>query len=140
MKNKSVTIQKIKNFFFCLQYPFYKCYSLITDEFLGYEFTWYDDIPEGWQKAFGRQLSKDLKKALKKAKELRSFRFLDIKEKWGSLRMYAFSNQEVYKVFDSYGLLSSYYCMICGEQIKEHDPSGICQNCRKKFFKSNVSH
>ena len=70
----------IKNYFFCLRYPFYKVYNY-EGKNLGYELTWYDAIPIGWRKAFGKQFSKDLKKQLKKDNQLKEFRFSDIKEK-----------------------------------------------------------
>ena len=55
---------------------------------MGYGYTWYDDIPEGWRKAFGKQLSKELKKKKKKDNQLKTFRFSQIKEKHGSLCIY----------------------------------------------------
>lgn len=39
--------RKICNFLLCLRYPFYKSRNVWTGKFLGYEFTWYDDIPKG---------------------------------------------------------------------------------------------
>ena len=56
-------IRKIKNFFFCLKYPFWKLRNVWTGKFRGYESTFYDWIPDGWRIAFGKQLSKDIKKA-----------------------------------------------------------------------------
>ena len=38
----------IKNFFFCLKYPFWKSTNVWTGDSLGYSYTWYDDIPEGY--------------------------------------------------------------------------------------------
>lgn len=48
---------------------------------MGYGHTLYDEIPEGWRKAFGKQLSRDLKKALIKDGYLKEFRFSYIKVK-----------------------------------------------------------
>ena len=50
----------IKNFFFCLRYPFWKSRNVWTGKFCGYSSTSYDWIPEGWRKAFGKELSKDI--------------------------------------------------------------------------------
>lgn len=55
--------RKIHNFFFCLKYPFWKARNVWDGKFLGYSHTWYDDIEKGWQKAFGKQLSNEIKKA-----------------------------------------------------------------------------
>ena len=73
----------IKNFFLCLKYPFLKVRNVWTGKFCGYNGTYLDWIPHGWKKAFGKQLCKDLRKALIKDKNLYKFRFSDIKEKYG---------------------------------------------------------
>ena len=58
-----------KNFFLCLKYPFWKTRNAFTGKFLGYSFTWYDYIPNGWRLAFGKQLSDDIKKAGKESRK-----------------------------------------------------------------------
>ena len=58
-----------RNFFFLLKYPFYKVYNRWTEKFCGYSSTEYDDIPEGWRKAFGKQLSEDIKRAGKDSRK-----------------------------------------------------------------------
>lgn len=109
----------IYNYFLCLRYPFYKARNLWTDKFMGYDHTLYDDIPEGWKKAFGKQLSKDLKKQLKKDNQLKTFRFSQIKEKYGTLRLYTFGcSEECMKLLHKYEKLSSYYCIKCGKKVK----------------------
>ena len=46
-------------------------------------FTEWDAVEPGWNKAFGKQYLKDLKKQLKKDKMLYKFRIVDLKEKYG---------------------------------------------------------
>lgn len=130
----------IKNYFFCLRYPFYKVRNMFDGRFLGYEFTWYDDIPIGWRKAFGKQFSKELKKQLKKDNQLKEFRFSDIKEKWGSLRIYTQGcSEECWKLFDRYEELSSHYCIECGKRGKIHPKYYSAPLC-DKHFKENYNN
>lgn len=83
----------IRNFFFCLRYPFWRIYDFRTGKVSTYLTTYYDEIYPGWQKAFGHTLSKELLKALKeeclaqyqatgkKPKFTDILTFIDIKEK-----------------------------------------------------------
>lgn len=135
---KKELFTKIHNYFFCLRYPFYKARNVWTDKFCGYGFTWYDEIPEGWKKAFGKQLSKDLRKALVKSKQLKTFRFTQIKEKYGSLRLYCSgAADEVWKVLMNYEALSLKYCNRCGKPA-EFETEGyierLCESCYDKLM------
>lgn len=126
----------IHNYFFCLKYPFYKVYNVYTDKFCGYSHTWYDSIPKGWRKAFGKQLSKELKKQLIADGMLYTFRFSQIKEKYGTLRMYNFScTEEVNNILDKYEGLSKQYCIYCGRPA-QYITSGyvlyLCEKCLRK--------
>lgn len=132
----------IHNIFFTLKYPFWKSRNVWTGKFSGYKFTWYDDIPEGWQKAFGKQLSEDIKKAFKKAKKhdkkltwKKAISFQQIKEKWGYLCLYASAVSEIREVLDKYEKLSIDYCIICGkpsEYCTEGWISYLCKSCFAK--------
>lgn len=77
-----------------------------------------DGMP-GWKKAFGNQYLKDLRAQLKKDKMLYSFRITDIKEKYGTLRLYcACASESVYRIIDKYEDLSYNTCIECGEPAK----------------------
>ena len=90
MKNHRIKafFKRIYNYFFVLKYPFWKSRNIWSDNSTGYNYTRYEDLEYGWQTAFGKQLSRDLKAALKKDKILKEFRFTEIKEKWGKLCLY----------------------------------------------------
>lgn len=126
----------IRNIFLCLRYPFLVSRNVFTDKKTGYGFTWYDNIPQGWRKAFGKQLLKELKKTLKKNHELKTFRFHQIKEKYGTLRIYCGpTSSEILKLFDKYENLSMQYCIICGEKAKYVTDGWIeflCERCFKR--------
>ena len=121
-------------------YPFHKRFCL------GY--TWLDEIPNGWRKAFGKQLLKDIKKIgkpyLKKINEHtgKKYKWKDIiffeqiKEKYGELRLYASTIEEIQKVLDKYELMSSGYCINCGKPARYVTNGWIeyyCEKCFEKF-------
>ena len=78
----------------CAKYPFLAWYG--DPLYMGYteegesdySFTWEDEVPEGWRKAFCPQMWDELKEILEKYNYLDKFRFAQIKEKWGALRIY----------------------------------------------------
>ena len=114
-----------KNFFFLLKYPFYKVYNRFDDRFCGYSFTEYDSIPEGWRKAFGKQLSKEIKRAGKESRKRLGYMswkkmltWEQIKEKYGELRLYARATDEIMHVLEKYELLSVGYCIACGKPAR----------------------
>lgn len=134
----------IYNYFLCLKYPFYKMYTLDDGRFLGYDVSWYHVLLKGWRKAFGKQLSKDLKKQLKIDKALSTFRFIDIKEKYGQLTFAHLGCSEATQaILDKYELLSIGYCQYCGKPARYKTKCTIgyyCGNCPKSSmpkFRSN---
>lgn len=74
-----------------------------------------DSMPNGWRKAFGIQMCKELKKELKKVKFLHKYRVLQIKEKYGVLCWYSnFTSVNVDKIIMKYEYISKYTCITCG--------------------------
>lgn len=130
----------LKKFFFCLKYPFWKSRNVWDGSFLGYSFTWYDSIPQGWRKAFGKELSKEIKLAGKATRKRlhKHIKWKDlitwhqIKEKYGELRLYASSSDEIQKVLEKYEHKSIGYCFICGKPARYKTRNWIefyCQDC-----------
>lgn len=65
------------------KYPWLQLHNVFTGEkFEDDEFTWLDDLPRGWKKAFGLKLCKELNEILKKANYQEDYKILQIKEKW----------------------------------------------------------
>lgn len=82
-----------------------------------YDYTWteYDCLYKGWKIGFGKFLLEDLREACLKTKFLDKLQFSDIKEKYGSLRMYDFgAPEEVHDVTRKYEFISQYVCWQCG--------------------------
>ena len=124
------------NFFYFMKYPFWQPRNVWTGKKY-WTFTEYNQISPGWRKAFGKQLSKDLRAALKKAGQLKTFYFLEIKEKYGQLCLYGSSTtDEVWNLLQYYERLSICYCEGCGKPARFYRYGGwtgyVCANCFTK--------
>ena len=140
LKNIVIFLPK---FIFAIKYPFFRRIIIDTGKRdKDYLYTWYDYIPRGWQKAFGKDLAKELKKALKEDGAYDSFAFYDIKEKYGTLRLDAFScTDKVDDILRKYEYLSYYRCQNCGKPIKYQTKGWIgyyCDKCIVTIHKQNV--
>ena len=113
----------------CEKYPFLKWYGdplymgYDEDHELDYHYTWEDEIPLGWRKAFCPQMWDELKEILAKADYVDKFRFVQIKEKWGQLRLYwQGAPNEIYDEVNTweekYLELSEEVCINCGKPSK----------------------
>lgn len=108
----------------------------------GYDYTWteYDCLGEGWKAGFGKFLLKDLREACLKTNFLNKLQFSDIKEKYGSLRMYNFgAPQEVHDVIRKYEFISQYICFQCGspESTIVNDYGWYWPMCKYCWDKNN---
>lgn len=108
-----------------------------------YDYSWteYDCISKGWQIGFGKFFLEDLREACLKTNFLYKLRFTQIKEKYGSLRLYNNgAPQEVHDVLTKYEFISEYVCIQCGSpHACIVDDYGwylpLCKNCWNKFNK-----
>lgn len=132
-------LKETKNYFFCKKYPFIKVRNVWNGHFMGYEYTRYDHIPEGWRKAFGMQLLEEIAKEFKKNKVPKRkwelyLQWQDIKEKWGQLCLYASAPEYIHNILRKYEKLSIKYCIYCGKPAT-HLTSGyilpVCDECDK---------
>lgn len=139
----------------------YHCVNLITNYFLikcYYLIKWIDEkildnifilptyneweaMPYGWNKAFGKQFLKDLKKQLKKDKMLYSWRITTIKEKWGEFNLYCNKGtKELYSLIHKYENLSWNYCMKCGKPSTVKSIGWVLPYCKECAEKDNVHY
>ena len=94
-------------------------------------YTEWDAMPKGWRDAFGKQYLEELGAQLKKEGNLKSFRIMQIKEKYGTLRVYVGSaSKEVYKIIDKYEALSYHTCIDCGKPADFISGGWICPYCK----------
>ena len=104
-----------------------------------------DAMPDGWRKAFGIQMCKEIKQELKKYNYLYKYRITQIKEKFGSLKMYdnGSPNGCVYKIIDKYEAISYHTCINCGSPAKYISKGWIspyCENCISNHDDYNLIH
>lgn len=111
----------------CARYPFLITQWDFDDDWnatpskdYDYEWTFLDDIPEGWKKAFGVQMCEELRDILIEGDCLDSYHIAQTKEKYGQLRWYDCGVSK--KVADKYHAWLSKYtklseetCIKCGK-------------------------
>lgn len=69
------------------KYPWLQYRNVWTGEKLDYKYTWLDDLPKGWNKAFGMKMVEELDKILRKANFQNDYKITQIKEKWRKFKM-----------------------------------------------------
>ena len=134
------------------KYPFLRwwgdpLYAAYTEEGKpSLDYIWEDEIPAGWRKAFCPKMWDELKEILEKHNYLDEFRFIQIKEKWGALRIYnygvpteAYDEIEEWKA--KYENLSEEVCIRCGKPSKYMTLGWytfICEDCAKRSAKDQL--
>lgn len=132
---------------YCKKYPFLKWYGdplyvgYSEGHEIDYRYTWEDELPRGWKIALCPQIWDELKAILEKADYVNDFRFAQIKEKWGALRIY--DNGAPKEIYDEvsaweskYENLSETVCIQCGEPAKYMTLgwiSFVCEECAKHY-------
>lgn len=125
----------------CEKYPWLLPRDRWTDKkhkHYHYQWTELDLMPNGWRKAFGEIMMEDILEACIKDKvDPDCVRVLDLKEKWGSLRMdlnvYGFN---IYRVLDSYEEVSRHVCLNCGKiDVPQTDFGWVLPECRDCHIK-----
>lgn len=133
-----------KNKDLCKKYPFLLPRNDFTDKVpddYDYSYTEIDAIPEGWQIAFGDMLIKELGDSLRRTGNHKSFRFDQIKEKWGSLRIYHHGgNDKSERIIEKYSTLSENICMLCGKPDVYMTNRGWLYPCCKECWENNERH
>ena len=136
-----------KNFLFLRKYPFWKCYNKWTGKFIGYAYSDYNLICDGWRIAFGEQLSEEIKQAGKASRKRlgkhvswkKLLQWQQIKEKWGTLRMYASCTEEIQHVIEKYEYMSYGYCINCGKPARYRTEGWVSYQC-EDCFANDLSH
>lgn len=97
-------------------------------------------MPEGWRKAFGLQMCREIKEELLKYNSLDDYRITDIKEKYGSLRWYDSGypkDSKIGSIIEKYEKLSEDICINCGKPAKYYTKGWInfiCEDCKNKII------
>ena len=99
-----------------------------------YDFSMFELLPPGWYMAFAQNMMEDLQQVLdKQSEEVReSFQILDVKEKWGRMRVYVAPYiEEVEDVIDKYETIAMHTCCICGTPVRVIKLYPLCEGCEK---------
>lgn len=115
-----------------------KTYPFLQIEPDNWEYCWLDDLEPGWKKAFGIEMCQEIAAAIKEDECENDFQFLQIKEKFAALRLYATGYGEKTKeVLAKYEELSKYICGYCGKpatQITKVWYYPLCDECVEKYY------
>lgn len=128
------------------QYPFLRidkaCWWNPISEKYNIGYTWLDELEPGWKAAFGECLCKELKKSIEEDGCADEFHFLQIKEKFGYLRLYASGyGDKTKEILAKYEELSKYICGHCGKTATKVTTGWIypfCDECVKKIHDKSV--
>lgn len=83
-----------------------------------YECTYLDAMSNGWLKAFGIPMIEDIQNEVNTwpQTERDNFYFMDIKEKFGELRVYAsHMTDKLFEILEAYRAISRNVCIVCGK-------------------------
>lgn len=100
-----------------------------------YEYTELDSLPDGWNKAFGEQMCEELREALIEDGDLDRWKIVELKQKYGSMRLtdngYKHGSR-VPDIIGKYESMSERTCVVCGApatQVTIGWISPFCDEC-----------
>ena len=91
------------------------------------------EIPEGWWRAFGEQMCKEIQDEIDtwSEEEIKNF-YITAKEKYGELRIYCVvGNDTLDAIFDKYEKLSTHTCIECGRPASWMSKGWIAPYCNE---------
>lgn len=129
------TSEQLLNMTLCHKYPI--LLSPEDEEKTEYLSTQLDSIPEGWRNNFGEQLLADLQSKADSLGLTEDFYIVQMKEKYGSLRVYVSQyNSEIEEIISHYEHKSVRVCASCGRELDTVNLQfGVpyCFDCAKKI-------
>ena len=94
-----------------------------------YSYTMFDFVPKGWEALF-MNMCEDIRMAIQGTAEFNTFRFIDIKEKYGMLRIAATGgNEKTDSLIDQCEKASKGVCVNCGKPATRISKGWICPYC-----------
>lgn len=99
-----------------------------------WSFTELDDMPQGWRDAFGIQMCEEIRQALIEDDYLENWRIVQMKEKYGELRLYdsgTRKNSRVPEIIEKYTVISRRTCIVCGKPATKMTVGWISPYCDK---------
>lgn len=106
-----------------------------------YSSTYLDDMPEGWRKAFGKEMCEEIRQVLIKGNYLNKYRVVQVKEKYCGLRWYdegapSSIYRELQDIINKYEEISERTCIWCGRPATKISLGWIspwCDECAKRI-------
>ena len=97
------------------KYPWLRILNLYTGKITP-NYDAMDDMPDGWAIAFGDLFCEEMDKAIKEAGLEDKFVFVQVKEKYGQLRIYTNgTTPDIDKIIRKYECISGHVCIHCGQ-------------------------
>ncbi len=130
-------MQMLRNKKLVKRYPWIAPVDWNWNRIKGYSFTMYDDVPIGWKRAFGKIMLEEYREVLIRNHYLRDFQWEQVKEKYGTLRLYSNGAPEaVLNLESKYDYISGFFCISCGRMNSPVLTGGwvepLCENCYNK--------
>lgn len=130
-------MQILRNKKLVKRYPWIAPVDWNWNRIKGYSFTMYDDVPIGWKRAFGKIMLEEYREVLIRNHYLRDFQWEQVKEKYGTLRLYSNGAPEaVLNLESKYDYISGFFCISCGRMNSPVLTGGwvepLCENCYNK--------
>ena len=122
----------------CERYPFLIPWNRYSGELLtgDHDFDWsyteLDDMPDGWRKAFGAEMCEEIRDELVRVDDLNRWRIFQLKEKYGSMRLYDNgykTNSKIPDIISKYEQISERTCIVCGKPATRITMGWICPYC-----------
>ena len=119
------------------RYPWIASVDWNWNKVKDYSYTMYDDIPIGWKRAFGKIMLEDYREVLIRNNYLKEFQWVQVKEKYGTLRLYSNGAPgEVLRLESKYDYVSGFFCISCGRMNSPLLTDGwvepLCEDCYNK--------
>lgn len=110
-----------------------------------YEYTKLDEMPQGWNIAFGEQMCFEIKELLEEVGWEYDYQIIQIKEKWGYLHWYDENVpdsifERLQKVIYKYEELSKHTCVICGAPATKISKGWISPYCDMCIERTHIKN
>ena len=121
----------------CRRYPFLTPWNRFTGDMIrpyDWSYTELDMMPDGWRKRFGLNMCQELRTALIGDDDLYSWRIVQMKEKYGELRVCdngTVRGSQVPNILNKYEFISRYVCINCGADATRVTLGWISPYCDK---------
>ena len=129
--------ERLRNRKLIARYPWVRPVGWHFERLNTYDFTMYDGVPNGWKRAFGKIMLEDYREVLISHDYLDKFQWIQVKEKFGTLRLYSgAAPKEVLGLEQKYDYISGFVCITCGRMnapvLNDGWIEPLCESCYNK--------